>query len=444
MAANVVAYPDIALEKFTGLDPSEDAQEFFSLIQRKIQFSLGTRDPADADLQAAYDARQKALFGSVLRGPAAQWFETLAPGLAWNEVRNQFITRFTDAKDKYRKRIEVESIKRQPDELIKSYTHRVTKAVEKGWPDPDFNNDQRNAKCMEYFVRGLTPPTLKQKAHQRLIENPATTWQQLQDHVATKDLSFSVSSEFTGTASSSIDNKIEIEGLKNQLTEIANLMKDHKINATYNNDNPRFKQNQTRFCKFCKRSGHTIAFCFKYKDFKNENRNPPQQREKFTDNYKRSRSHSPGQQNYKSNNYDNRNSRDRQRNSYNQNQSNYQNNSRSDYRHRSPYPSNSSNNYRSSSYDNRSQERQNNYRNNSYRNNNRQNSRDRQSNGPPRSDNRYRDRSRDHDRDRTPTRQNNNTHSRDNSEGRSPRVHFTSETSRDYHNNENHNDEYLN
>ena len=259
MAANVVAYPDIALEKFTGLDPSEDAQEFFSLRQRKIQFSLGTRDPADADLQAAYDARQKALFGSVLRGPAAQWFETLAPGLAWNEVRNQFITRFTDAKDKYRKRIEVESIKRQPDELIKSYTHRVTKAVEKGWPDPDFNNDQRNAKCMEYFVRGLTPPTLKQKAHQRLIENPATTWQQLQDHVATKDLSFSVSSEFTGTASSSIDNKIEIEGLKNQLTEIANLMKDHKINATYNNDNPRFKQNQTRFCKFCKRSGHTVT-----------------------------------------------------------------------------------------------------------------------------------------------------------------------------------------
>ena len=44
----------------------------------------------------------------------------------------------------------------------------------------------------------------------------------------------------------------------------------------------------------------------------------------------------------------------------------------------------------------------------------------------------------------TPTRQNHNTHSRDNSGGRSPRVHFTSETSRDYYNNENHNDEYLN
>ena len=95
--------------------------------------------------------------------PAAQWFEVLAPALAWNEIGNQYITRFTDAKDKYRKRIEVESIKRQPEELIKSYIHRVTKAVEKGWPDPDFNNNQRTAKCMEYFVRGLTPPALKKK-----------------------------------------------------------------------------------------------------------------------------------------------------------------------------------------------------------------------------------------------------------------------------------------
>ena len=138
-----------------------------------------------------------------------------------------------------------------------------------------------------------------------LIEDPTTTWQQLKDHVATKDLCFSVSSEFTGTASRSIDDKIEIEGLKNQLTEIANLMEDQKINA-------------------------------KYKDFKTENRNPPQQREKFTDNYKRSRNHSPDQQNYKSNNYGNQNSRNRHRNSFNQNQSYYQNNPRSDYRHRSP------------------------------------------------------------------------------------------------------------
>ena len=74
--ANILAYPDIFLEKFTGLDPSEDVVDFLSLIERKIEFSLGLR-PGAGDAQNAYDSRRKALFASVLRGPAAQWFNSL-------------------------------------------------------------------------------------------------------------------------------------------------------------------------------------------------------------------------------------------------------------------------------------------------------------------------------------------------------------------------------
>ena len=55
---------------------------------------------------------------------------------------------------------------------------------------------------MEFFVRGLSPLGLKQKEHQFLIENPPANWQQLKDHIATKDLSFAISNEFIGTASS--------------------------------------------------------------------------------------------------------------------------------------------------------------------------------------------------------------------------------------------------
>ena len=40
--ANVVAYPDLALEKFTGLDPNEDARDFLDIVEKKIAFSLGT------------------------------------------------------------------------------------------------------------------------------------------------------------------------------------------------------------------------------------------------------------------------------------------------------------------------------------------------------------------------------------------------------------------
>ena len=128
---NIVAYPDIFLEKFTGLDPSEDVADFLSLKERKIEFSLGLR-PGAGDAQNAYDARRKALFGSVLRGLAAQWCDSLPSAEPWDDIRTGFLDRFTEQKDKYRKQIQVENIRRQPDELIKSYLHRLTKTVEKG------------------------------------------------------------------------------------------------------------------------------------------------------------------------------------------------------------------------------------------------------------------------------------------------------------------------
>ena len=86
--ANVVAYPELALEKLTGLDPNEDARDLLGIVEKKVAFSLGTR-PADAgDEQDAYDNRQRILFGSILRGPAAQWYQGLAAHLPWNEIRD--------------------------------------------------------------------------------------------------------------------------------------------------------------------------------------------------------------------------------------------------------------------------------------------------------------------------------------------------------------------
>ena len=105
--ANVVAYPDLALKKFTGLDPNEDERDFLDIVEKKIAYDAG-------DDQHAYDNSQGALFGSLLRGPVAQWYQGLAAHLPWNEIRDHF----TDDKDKYRRQIEAENIKRQPDEFI--------------------------------------------------------------------------------------------------------------------------------------------------------------------------------------------------------------------------------------------------------------------------------------------------------------------------------------
>ena len=65
--ANAVAYLELALEKFTGLYPNEDARDSLDIVEKNIAFSLGTR-PADAGGdQDAYDNRQKASFLSHIK-----------------------------------------------------------------------------------------------------------------------------------------------------------------------------------------------------------------------------------------------------------------------------------------------------------------------------------------------------------------------------------------
>ena len=103
-------------------------------------------------------------------------------------MKTQFSARVTEGKTQYRFRIEAEILKRQSDENIKSYIHRIKTLVDKEWPPPpdaDANartacGNQRIGKYNDCFKRGLTPPGLKQKTHQALIEDPNRTWDALQ------------------------------------------------------------------------------------------------------------------------------------------------------------------------------------------------------------------------------------------------------------------------
>ena len=206
MAQNAVSFPDLALDKFSGNDPDQDVKSFLLTVENKIDFSLGS-PPNAADDAARYLFRKKALFSSLLRGPAAEWYEGFNVGNplpTWIQVRTAFITRFSDDRDKYRHRITAENCVRGKEELVKNFYHRVKQAVDKGWPidaaanqnERDAQQNLRNQKYIDFTIRGLTPSGLKRKAHEYLIEHPNTTWDNFKDHVANKDLIYSVSSEF--------------------------------------------------------------------------------------------------------------------------------------------------------------------------------------------------------------------------------------------------------
>ena len=136
MAEPHVAYPDVALDNCSGTDPDQDAEAFIRLIECKVDFALGTEpDAADAE-HVIYLIRKKALFSSLLRGPAAEWYgSTIQDGMTWDEDRTLFITRFSDGRNKFTHRMEVEKCIRAYGEEIRNFLQRVKKTVDKGRPD---------------------------------------------------------------------------------------------------------------------------------------------------------------------------------------------------------------------------------------------------------------------------------------------------------------------
>ena len=182
MANTHLAYPDLALDKFSGTDPDQDAESFDQLIERKITFALGDA-PADPDHLVSYTFRKKALFSSLLQGPAAEWYENkIENATTWADTREQFITRFADGWNKFRHRMEVEHCVRGDGEEIRNFLDRIKKIVDKGWPDDmeiiveadraaerQAQGRQRKQRYFDYTLRRLRPRYLQRKAQEYLM-----------------------------------------------------------------------------------------------------------------------------------------------------------------------------------------------------------------------------------------------------------------------------------
>ena len=180
MASAHLVYPDLALDKFSGTYPDQDAEAFIRLIECKKNFALGTEPEAAADEHVISFLRKKALFSSLLRRPAAEWYgSTIRDAMTWNDVRTLFITRFSDGRDKFRLRMEVEYCIRADGKEIRNFLHRIQKTVEKGWPDDmveiapgDQNAErstqprQRRQRYIDYTLKGLRPRYLQRKAQE--------------------------------------------------------------------------------------------------------------------------------------------------------------------------------------------------------------------------------------------------------------------------------------
>ena len=190
MAQPHLAYTKMAPDKFSGTDPDQDTEAFIRLKECKISSALGTEpDPGDLE-HAIYLFKKKALFFSLLRGPAAEWYgSSIQDAMTWNEVRTLFITRFLDGINKFRHRMEVKNCIGVDGEEIRNFLHRIKKTVDKSWPDDmlgvaaaDQDAErtaearQRRQRYIDFKIKGLRTRYLQRKAQEYLMEHPNATW----------------------------------------------------------------------------------------------------------------------------------------------------------------------------------------------------------------------------------------------------------------------------
>ena len=277
MANAHLAYPDLALDQFSGTYPDQDAESFIRLIECKINFALGTEPDAADDEHFIYLFRRKALFSSLLRGPAAEWYaSTITDAMIWNNVRTFLITRFSDGRSKFRHRMEVEHCIRADGEEIRISFHRIKKTVDKGWPDdmvgiaPGDQNAERTAQARQwrqryigYTLKGLRPRYLQRKAQEYLMEHPNATWNDFSTHLIKKDVSYQVSTSFLNDEE---QNKAQMASLGKEFKNLRTELKEHRINALEGNQRPvepnrKGRQNAIMFFGYCRTNGHTSNFC---------------------------------------------------------------------------------------------------------------------------------------------------------------------------------------
>ena len=210
---------------------------------------------------------KKALFSSLLRGPAAESYRsTIQDAMTWDVVRTLFLTRFSDGRNKFRHRMEVEHCIGADGEETRNFLHRIKKTVDKGWPDdtvgiaPGDQNAERAAQArqrrqryIDYTLKGLRPRYLQRKAQEYLMEHPNATLNDFLTHVKNKDVSYQVSTSFLNDEG---QNKAQMASLGQELKSLRTELKEHRINALEGNRRPvdpnqKGRQNATSFCGYC-------------------------------------------------------------------------------------------------------------------------------------------------------------------------------------------------
>ena len=119
--------------------------------------------------------------------------------------------------------MEVEHCVRGDGEEIRNFRRRITKIVDKGWPDDmkgiaegdraaerQAQGRQRRQRYIDFTLRGLRPRCLQRKAQENFMENSNATWNDFSTRFIQRDVSYQVSSNYLNDEE---QNKVHLASL---------------------------------------------------------------------------------------------------------------------------------------------------------------------------------------------------------------------------------------
>ena len=115
--------------------------------------------------------------------PAAEWYEQKVTTATTEEnVRTSFITSFSNGRNKFRYRMEVEQCVRGDGEKMRNLLHRIKRTVKKNWPydmngnEAEQKNAERDVQAQQtrqinvsYSLKILRPRSLQREAQENLM-----------------------------------------------------------------------------------------------------------------------------------------------------------------------------------------------------------------------------------------------------------------------------------
>ena len=309
----------VPIQYFSGENYQQSPEDFNTYIAASHLALQGAEpflgDPVDATGNAhkAWIGKQLGLWTTHLTGAAAEWNRQQGFAAETIAVRGAaLIAQFQTDRGKFSAQAAAKEVHINDRESITGFATRVRKLVDIAWPDPagaagvGVNVPIRALKYREIFTAGL-PRHLKRASTKQFLRNPDVTFPNLIIHIEGTSIEEAlVNEEDPNPKKDSFEFqecintlKKDMQTVKNKQGAITNEM-DNIVNMNerenkykYDPNKPRMNQNQRRFCKYCKESGHTIEFCYlRQKDIHNRPQTPPEKTVKFQDQFRVQRSNS--------------------------------------------------------------------------------------------------------------------------------------------------------